>query len=194
MGWYQWLYYQLTCVFTHQTLNFQADIGKGWTGGTYGNGNYQGKTTGFTNAKGHSFGDDTGTNQVKCNFLEDAWGNCWCFVDKIFVDASYNPLLTTATPNDTGANYKGYGRGHTGGASGAYIREIVGTSELGFYPSFVNGSESKYFCDAFWQATNTIAVVGGAWDDGSRAGLFALGVSNPVSYAGVSIGARLCYL
>ncbi len=195
MGWFQRLYYQLTCLFVHQSLDFQTKVGKGRT--SISGSGYQAVATGATNTKGHSWGDQTGTNQVKCNFLEDAWGNCWYFVDKIFIDASYTPLLTLSAANDTGAGYKCYGRGLlTPPASTAarYIREVVGTSELGFYPSFCNGAQNSHFCDGFWLAGNTIAYTSGAWYYGSRAGLFALVVDSAASDAHVAIGGRLCYL
>ena len=178
---FQWQYYLMTYLLVHQNLNSQETIGKGWTGGSWGSGQYQAKATGLLNDKGAHFGDQSGTRLMKANHLENPAGNIWKFVDKIFIDNTYTALVTTAEANATGEGYKVAGRGVVSGVSGSYIREVVGTNELGFYPKLVSGADGKDFCDGFWQSTNCIALVGGSWNNG-------------VSHASVSIGARLCFL
>lgn len=191
---FQWQYYLMTYLLVHQNLDSQTAIGKGWTGGSWGSGQYQAKATGLLNDKGAHFGDQTGTNTMKANYLENPAGNIWKFADKIFIDNTYTALVTTGEANATGEGYKVAGRGVVGGASESYIREVVGSNELGFYPSCVGGANNKDFCDGFWQATNTIALVGGGWTDGAAAGVFALVVSYGVGGASVNVGARLCYV
>lgn len=193
LGHFQWLYYQLTYLFCHRSRNAQLKIGKGWSGGSWGSGQYQGKAGGVLNDKGANYGDQTGTTLVKCNYIESPWGNMWILLDNYYLDGNNNVLVTPGKPDDTTwAGYIDAGRAATAN-SDTYTREVMGTSEGGFVPTLTNGAETKNYCDNYWFGGNN-AFVGGGWGDGGGCGVFALISGNVLSYAYVDVGARLCYI
>lgn len=193
LGWYQWLYFQLTYLLVHQNLNSQAEIGKGRmdAGDTKA---YRASASGILNKSGVHWGDQTGINCVKCNYIENPWGNVWNYVDKIFCNANFDLLITTGKPNATGEGYKNFGREGKGVECSGFISKIMGTSELGFYPRLCDGSPSEYFCDIFLQAASTIPICGSAWAGRQNAGVFALNAHCSVLSSRINIGARLGYV
>ena len=57
-----------------------------------------------------------------------------------------------------------------------------------------NSSYNTYWCDSGNVNASRLAVAGGYWNDGSRAGACRLDVSLSASNTNASIGARLMFL
>ena len=195
-GWYQLLYQQLCYLFVHRSLNGQAKVGLGNVSSSAA------LQTGTLNAKGASYGDTSGTTAVKCNYIENPWGNVFTWVDKFCTGSAGQPLVTTGPGNDTGAGYSDPlgGANHfntTSGTSWDWLKETTDTNELGFYPySLTGGSASTYYSDDSYcsDASYPLAIVGGGWRNGAGAGPFYFRAYSAATDADSSIGARVCFL
>ena len=60
-------------------INSQSALGRGYTGG-------QNKiSTGGTNALGMNYGTNNSGQQIKCNGIEDFWGNVRNYIDGLYI-------------------------------------------------------------------------------------------------------------
>ena len=135
---------------------------------------------------------NAGATSVIYRGIENIFGNIWQFVDGLNIKdnvayicykpssyavdtftGDYSALgYTNATANGN-PNKMGYDANNPMVA----LPSVVGTSTYGDY---------------YWQNTgNRIALVGGAWDNGARDGLFSWGLYNASSAAGAGLGSRL---
>lgn len=196
--WHMVKYIQACYVLTYQSLNSQKTVGYGRQSGgsvcTTGGAD----TWGIHSQNMPSANKTNGTSNVKALGIEDLWGNAWDWVDGIYVDGYYRicTSVDVATFNDYGYGYKPQGIGIRGGAGGVgYVTSVVGSNELGFMPMRVDGgSDSKGYCDYFWQNTNRCCLFGGGWPNGSQDGVFCFYLGGAASNAGSSHSGRLCLL
>lgn len=187
-GFYQLIFRQVMYLLKYRTLDSQSAVGRG-----YVDGNTAAVATGGTNAKGMTFGETTGKQQMKLFGLEDFWGNIWEWIDGIVTDGSHNMLTATDNFNDAGTGYTNQGKGASANI-GNYMSKPQGTTETGFLAKEVNGSETTYFCDGANLRSGCVGLFGGHWNPASNAGAFRLNVDNAASYSSASISARLMYL
>ena len=151
------------------------------------------KTTGATNTLGMCYGkNDTTNQQVKCNGIEDFWGNIWEWIDGLHtVGTTIYTQDGNFTDNATGAISRGTFAANFAG----YISDIWGTDELGFFikEGGSSGSETTYYCDCGQCASGCVASFGGYWYYASYAGAFHLNVNDSPSLSLSQIGARVTF-
>ena len=195
-------YIQACYLLVHQSLNSQKTVGTGRSGGGSVCKTGGSDTWGMNSelCPTASWLTDT-THNIKCLGIEDLWGNGWDWIDGMYVDGNTRICLSTDPDNynDSGAGYQVVGAmGDTiygGNGEVGYVSDIACNNDLMFFPKSVqNGSDSKYFCDYFWQVSNKCAFFGGCWCDGSRGGVFCWNLYYAASLSDSTVGARLAYL
>lgn len=178
------------------------------TGSSDSLGNGSGEVT-VTIQQTDSSGSNTTTTTRKCNRyrgIENPFGHVWKHTDDVisvyvsgygarfwykcdspdhFGDSSSsdNPYYKNIAANAVVTGYK---------------TKIVTTSTCDFFTlACNNGSETTYWCDYNWDATDSslhCLLIGGYSGTSGRAGLFALHSSNEVGHPSADIGSRLTYL
>ena len=180
----------LQCLYLirFRSLNSQTALGYGnASGGVYTN-------TGLRDLNGMNYGTTANNAPIKCNGMEDFWGNKYQWVDGLFLSATGDIMIGDGNFNDTGAGYTTYG--NQPATANGYIKNIRATNETGFFPSDMTGSSSTYFSDygsLVLGAGGRWPVCGGSASDSVNAGAFCLRVNNAASGSGASIGARLLF-
>lgn len=189
MGYEQLNFYKLTALqilylIRYKNLHSQSALGQGYVGGSAA------ATTGATNEKGMNYGTATTTQErVKCNGIEDFWGNVFQWVDG-FRAISVNDIRTADGYFNDAAN--GYTRHAVTALNRAgYIKEIVGNNELAFTPQEFTGSLSTYYSDYSSLWAGYLPAFGGYWAAGAYAGAFYLNNYYKAANAEAKIGARL---
>ena len=193
-GYQQFPFYQLTLIqilyiMKYGSLNSQIALGRG-----YVDKNAATITTGGTNSKGFCFGETTGRQQMKIFGIEDFWGNIYQLIDGLYCDASWAILTTYNAFNDTGSGYLFSNSSGNIAKTSGYMNKAQGGTQTGFITKTGDGSETTYYADASYLGASYLPYFGGYWEDASYAGAFRLIVGSPVSYAGATISARLCYI
>lgn len=189
LAFYQWTFIQAMFILKYGSLDSQTALGRGLTkNNTFVN-------TGGTNGKGIDFGTVNGTEQMRFQYLEDAWGNKYQWCDG--VQSGGNSDMTTATDNfnNNRTGYNSYPLGFSGNVY-QYPKKIQGTSELGFVMKENGASETTYYSDYQDVYGNSayFAVVGGRRGAGGNAGVFYFYCYCDASLARSDYGARLMFL
>lgn len=184
---YQWMY-----LLMYKTRDSQTALGQGRTLST----NTAAANTGRSNTKPFCWGDQGGVNGVKFLGVEDFYGNVWEWADGAVLNTLvYKLTRNPSLYNDTGAGYEiSAACGMTKSANNdKYITKLQLTNDLGFLPAASGGSSSTFWCDNMWIA-DAVQVVffGGGWGDAAQAGAFCWTLDSAASYAGASVGSRLC--
>ena len=187
-GYEQLNFYKLTALqilylIRYKSLNSQAALGQGYTGGSAA------AQTGATDAKGMNYGDTSTTGRVKCNGIEDFFGNIFQWVD------GYKATSTTMVKTADG-NFNDNANGYeehpcTVPNNGGYLKDVVGDNELAFTPKTFSGSSSTYYADYGYLYSYYLPAFGGSWAFGANAGAFYLVCSYSASYSFPYLGARL---
>ena len=187
-GYEQLNFYKLTALqilylIRYKSLNSQSALGQGYTGGSAA------ATTGATNSNGMNYGVTSTTGRVKCNGIEDFWGNIFQWVDGY--KAISGTVIRTADGNfnDAADGYEEYTK--TGSTDSGYLKDVVGNNELGFTPHTFSGSSSTYYSDYGYLSPGCMPAFGGGWSNGTNTGAFCLRVNSSASSAVGSFGARL---
>lgn len=136
--------------------------------------------------------------------LENPFGHIWQWTDGLRV--RYTPTVGELYVQHDPAKYNSeamadYIKRGDLPPSGGYIKELM-VGEFGEnMPSAVGGSSKTYFADNHYQPTYPTegelirgVYVGGGASDGASAGLSYSYAFIAVSYAGTSVGSRLCFL
>ena len=181
-------------------LNSQSVIGSGFQSGNWE------ACRDVTMGKCISLGDGSGKvlyndatlgNQypVKLFGFEDLWGKLWEFRPGIRFymdgDTRYAVIYSGNQISNT-AN----GRKFT--IPSSVEQKYITKKTLGAYwdefPQGVEGSDSTYYCDGFWAATDGgVMYVGGAANFGSNCGLSCVRTSSIFDASWISFGARLAF-
>ena len=176
MTWYQWVYLQVMyCLQFRGNLNSQKQVGVGYASGTQGGNSPK---SGLLDKNGLIYGSSLNTEPMKLFGLENVWGVYGTYVDGIgcYTYEKGNGLLV-ATDNFN-PNMNGYTLYEISIASttSKYFSNIVGTSELAFYPISFGGSSTTYFCDIGNQYPHTnrysVGLSGGSNHNGC--GMFSM--------------------
>ncbi|MFA6662238.1 MAG: carboxypeptidase-like regulatory domain-containing protein, partial [Bacilli bacterium] len=127
--------------------------------------------------------------------LENLWGNTWSFIDGINIIADRQVYIADHDFADNLNSGTYQATGFTLPAADNYCTNwtySATTVDWLLLPSGVGGSDTTHIPDYFTQATgNTVAMAGGAWDSGTKAGLFSWDVKNPSTHKADNIGTRL---
>lgn len=189
LAFYQWTFLQAMYVLKYGNLDSQTALGKGLTSGS----GYL--STGGTNGKGVDFGSTNGGEQMRFQYIEDMWGNKLQWLDGI--KSVGNSQMKTGTDkfSNDGASYSAHNLGFSIDLYD-YVKNVQGTSELGFVIKAKGGSTSTYFCDYQYVYGNSenFGCVGGYRSYGARAGAFCFYCSDSASRAYANFGGRLMFL
>lgn len=177
------------------------------TGSTSELGNTSGRASKTINTKGDASTTETvdGKTAVSWRGTENPWGNIWkfvyginfyCTVDKPFEGYVCTDLNFAESKNS--GNYENIG--FTLPSVDGYISAIGYSTKYDwlFLPSEVTGNSSLPVGDYYYQ-NNTwngyrIALLGGRWFGGGRAGGFCWYLGSGVGNGGRDIGGRLVYI
>lgn len=190
---------QMLMLVEFATNNMQSAIGRG-----YCDSNSAAISTGSCNSVANLTGRPAGTDgkvDVVWRGIEGLWGNVWEWVDGVnWNDGTYYVCNDPSKyADDTATNYTALSFKGATNWSSSYITEEgldTGDNEHVMLPAAAgSGSESTYDCDACWSSTGwRVFRHGGAWDDGSRCGLFTASLNFASSYSGTNFGSRLLYI
>lgn len=162
--------------------------------------------TGVHNDKGLFYGTSSGaaatyTNAVKVFGMENWFGFQWRRIRGLILsDGAFKVKLTygqedgsTVTGYNTdGAGYINQNLATPSGTSGSYIVSHSFTKD-GMFPKTLDGSQTTYYCAAFWYNFSGVrfACCGGASGNEAQVGAVCLHLNSAVSYACWYIGAAL---
>lgn len=191
----------------------QGGLGSGVTDGTVTVGGivtYSFVPTGTTDSLGNSTGvvsyttttADEGTNNVTVQVpryrgIENPFGHIWKNIidviyssdDDIYLCEDYNKfgndktqykLLDVTEPTTNG-----------------YVTQLTNNAAGDLFPTVVNGSSNRYYCDYQYNTTTTsdrTLLIGGRSNNEANAGLFYLYSYLDLSSPNVTVGSRLTYL
>ncbi|TCJ01600.1 fibronectin type III domain-containing protein [Cytobacillus praedii] len=189
LAYFQLLMIQILYLIRYKSLDSQTALGRGFV-----DGNSAPIIAGGTNAKGMYFGETTGKQQMKFAGIEDFWGNCFYWIDGLFVDVNRNILIGTNNFNDSGSGYENYGKGSTNVDLSGFFNDIQGGTETGFIVKSTNGSATTYFCDYGRLFLNKVPIFGSHWNEGNNSGAFRLSIDRLSTDSSSQYGARLCFL
>lgn len=190
-----WHYFllQLLYLVEYASYNNQSKLGQGRTLGSNTTANNSGGCDSL-GMKSGCLGDD-GTYSIIYRGIEDIFGNIWQFIDGINIrdyqayicydstkyavdtfEGAYQPLGYIDANAEGYASKLGYDENHP---------LISLTTEA-------TGSSSTHLTDYYYvSAGDKIALVGGRWINGLKAGLWCWRLNHASSDAGTYIGARL---
>ena len=174
-----------------------------------GYGNYTGGTsasslinTGLGNAKGMFYGKQA-NGVVKVFGMENWFANCWRRMAGLILNSGALKYKLTYGTAD-GSSAAGYreddnapanyltGNSIATNLSSSYIVAETAKTDGSLLPSGFSGANGTYYSDACWSSTGVkYARVGGACDNGSPCGAFALSLATPLSNSYWSYGAAL---
>lgn len=136
-----------------------------------------------------NYGDTSTTGRVKCNGIEDFFGNIFQWVDGYKATSTTMVKTADGNFNDNATGYEEHPC--TVPNNGGYLKDIVGDNELAFTPKTFSGSSSTYYADYGYLGSVFLPAFGGYWADGAGAGAFCLNCSYSASSSGPYVGARL---
>ena len=163
---------------------------------------FLGRTTGFSNAAtvGGTWnistpcGWNTTTMQNRFFGIEDVFGNVYDWCDGVtFSGATIYSTTSPSLFSDSTSNLINSGTRPT---RDSYIVSLGYNTSQPFlnYPSAASGGETQYYCDYEWYSSSGVVLrVGGHWNLGARAGLWASNGSDGASHLDSIIGGRLVY-
>lgn len=213
---------QLLMIIELGTMNTQNGINQGVvsivdnssyncavnTGSTSSLGNATGRATTSIEYKGEDRTEYTGESQTSISFrgVENFWGNIWKLIEGLrfwgnthmlggqpYVCKDFN-----YTENKHSDNYEGVG--FTLPNSNGYIKAMGYSHNYDwlFIPSKVGGDSSKPVGDYLYSTPKLndyrVALLGGRWFDGSRAGGFCWNCNDDVGTRHRAISGRLVYI
>ena len=155
--------------------------------------------TGTMNTKGMFWGSNGNNYGVKVFGMENLWANQWRrYAGHIMIDYQQVYKMTRSTAdgttisdyNQTGANYL---QGGIGPSSNGYFSKVLFNKDGWFVNSITNGSDTKYWCDYYYQNSGTRFAVRGGYCYGSAdCGRFVR-LNSTAANSGWSIGAAVSY-
>lgn len=135
--------------------------------------------------------------------IENPFGHIWKYTDGANIqvttgDAGLSILWTTDDPsNFSDTSYTGYDKKGNICRTNGYAKKMLLGEDGDIVPTEVGGSSSTYWCDYYYANTSAnrmqVVLVGGAADNGSRAGLACVNAHHAPSDADRYLGSRLCF-
>ncbi len=193
---------QLLYIVEYADWDTQSIIGRGVVDKSLGNNNNADKT-GATISLGNVSGRESGTDgltSVSYRGIENFWGNIWKWVDGINltgdeVDPNYTTWVADYDfeSDKHEENYINIGVYVNTGASWGNLEGIAFNDGYSFLASDVGGTDyDSHLHDAFYsRGQGRVALFGGAWPTGSRAGAFCWALDTDSSTSRRNTGARL---
>lgn len=170
MTYYQWMYIQVMYLLQFRgNLDSQSSVGVGL--------NDENPTSGSLDNFGLIYGSSSSTASTKLFGMEDIWAACSTFIDGCALDSENVVYLATDAFNNKHDGYKKY-QSYTYSRYG-YTSDVVGNSEVGFFPIDFSGSTTTYFCDmSEVESSAKVASIGRAYHNADKLskGLFGFGM------------------
>lgn len=200
---------QLLMLVEYASFNMQTAIGNGNVSKTDDGTTNMAENTGATTSLGNASGVVTNTNGiliVSYRGEENPWGNIWKWVDGIniqnpspFAAGQYGNVYVadhgfadgiSASPYEDTGIHPCYGEGYV--SAFGYNEKF----DWLFIPTEHSGNSSLPVGDYMYnnQPGWRVALLGGAWHNGSRAGAFCWDLSIAASDRSRTIGGRLVYV
>lgn len=201
---------QLLMLIEYATFNMQSAIGNGNTSKTDDGATNMAENTGATTSLGNASGVVTNTNGIQIVSYrgeENDWGNIWKWMDGMNVknpasfvagqcaDAVYVADHgfaddSSASPYEETGIYPTYGEGYI--SAFGYNEKF----DWLFLPTEFSGNSSTPVGDYGYNKSTgwRVALLGGHWDGGSRAGAFYLYLGSAASSRYRTFGGRLVYV
>lgn len=196
----QWL-----ILIEYASFDCQLKIGKGVSNFTDDGSTNMALVTGATAGLGNGSGIPDGGEDGKCSVSyrgeENLWGNIWTWLDGInFYNTTTDSTVFVkgfgAMADDTSEGYTSlnFGAHKSSGYIGAF--GIDADNPEVFIPTALGGTSALPVGDYFYNSNTgwRVALLGGAWDDGSGCGAWYLVAYNASSTRYRSIGGRLLYV
>lgn len=211
---------QLLMLIEYDVFNMQSSVAKGvcdisdnspyncssLTGSTSSLGNASGRATSTINTKGSISTTETADGKTSMTYRgeENVYSNIWKWIDGMNVKNSstfisrYTEHLYVADhgfADDTATGYEDtgihpyYGEGYI--SAFGYSEDY----DWLFIPTELSGNSTTPIGDYTWNKNPNwrVALFGGCWDHGLRAGAFYWDLSNASSTRGRDVGGRLVY-
>lgn len=194
MTWYQWTYLTALAVLLYKSTNLQAAMAQGYVNGSSVQSEVQSETAlTFSNDYGMA-GSTSTTQQMAFFWIQNLWGNMYQFVGGAKTDSSCKLMTSTgySSVNDSDFDKKSLG-GPSSSLTGGYISKVVGTTDAGFFPTEISGSDSTYFADYGDVDPSYFPRVGGYCGSGDYAGPFYARFGYSATNTGSDVGSRLSY-
>jgi len=200
---------QLLMLVEYASFNMQTAIGNGNVSKTDDGTTNMAENTGATTSLGNASGVVTNTNGiliVSYRGEENPWGNIWKWVDGIniqnpspFAAGQYGNVYVadhgfadgiSASPYEDTGIHPCYGEGYV--SAFGYNEKF----DWLFIPTEHSGNSSLPVGDYMYnnQPGWRVALLGGGWYDGSRAGAFYWNLGNAASNRNRNVGGRLVYV
>lgn len=200
---------QLLMLIEYATFNLQSAIGNGAVSKTDDGATNMAENTGATISLGNASGvvvNANGIQIVSYRGEENDWGDIWEWKDggniknpTPFADGQYGNLYvadhgfadnTDASPYEDTGIHPAYGEGYI--SAFGYNENY----DWLFIPTEYKGNSSTPVGDYCWNKNPgwRVALLGGEWNDGSKAGAFCWYLTNDASVRSRTIGGRLVYV
>lgn len=200
---------QLLMLIEYASFDMQKAIGNGVTNKTDDGSTSMTEITGATVNLGNASGSVTnanGYNIVSYRGEENIWGNIWAWIDGMneenpatFTTGDFGTLYVAdhgfvddskVSPYKNTGIHPCYGNGYV--SAFGYSEEF----DWLFVPAEQTGNSTLPVGDYFWNQNPgwRVALLGGEWYYGARAGAFCWGLDNAASHRDRSIGGRLVYV
>ena len=198
---------KLLFIIEYGNMDSQTEVGRGVVDLASGAG-YAGLETAAAGVDGNldTAGTGVGTGSdgdvpATYRFMENLWGNTWCFIDGYnAVDAEYRLIERSGlgTFEDGLATYEASSMAPLADDDG-YISDIEWDRVMKylFIASATSGSSSTYIPDYQYShdtGETNILLAGGSWSFDSNAGLGGLNSNDVASFSFRALGARAEYL
>lgn len=187
MNWYTYKLIQILFVLAYKNLNSQSALGQGVVSGSN-------NINGGTNTKGLIYGTSSKSEQICFLGIENLWGVFLQMVDGVVYDSSRILKVTSTNVdfNDKGNGYENIGIGAFG-SNRSYIGKVEKENKSIFFPTKLDGSQSTYYCDEGYVATDRLFTFGGGNSVDLAGGIFHIYLYYQ-QYGHNSVTSRLCYL
>lgn len=191
---------QMLLIVEYASLDSQGVIGKGTVDiADTPNTDNNSLITGGTSILGNKSGSAAGANgkvSISYRGIENFWSNMWKLVDGINIQNT-NAFVSSINGNFISDKFDGNYKLATALATvNGYASKMSLNSGFkhGFLPIATLGSLSSYYFDYLYQlgTGSFVAILGGRWSDGERAGAFYWSVDSASSLRARTIGTRLC--
>lgn len=200
---------QLLMLIEYATFNMQSAIGNGAVSKTDDGTTNMAENTGATISLGNASGVVTNANGIQIVSYrgeENPWGNIWKWIDGLniqnptpFAAGQHGQLFVAdhgfednkdASPYEDTGICPSYGEGYI--SAFGYNEEF----DYLFIPTEHNGNSSTPVGDYVWNNNPgwRVALLGGSWNHGSKAGAFCLSLNSDASYRSRTFGGRLVYV
>lgn len=198
---------QLLYLVEYADFNTQSAISESITNLDSGTGNHA-QNTGHTSTLGNDTGEvvistlengatgATETYAMSYRGIENLYGNIWNFVDGVNINDNVPYVADNNFASDVfSGEYESLGVILS--STNGYASDIAYNNNynFGFLPVEVSGSSSTELADYYHQSSGQmVALLGGSWTDGSRAGGFRWYLDSSSTGSARAIGARLAFI